>query len=351
MASSYSPALEILGNLILEELRLMRKDVRDEVKQVSLEIKELCELHKSAIKKFNEKSFGGDNVNMSSRQSSLIGSVSESFDGEYSSEPIGFLKKHLEKIEENNNCDTINQNHLSLRKESPGSPLPSFPAEETRFLVKKEMNLTDCEFSQCVENSAISTNFNVTAVSSLEPNFSVCDDNLTQSKSSTSNSFSLCNSLLAKDECDSTNSTSKKAMPQNRIKLSSTENDFQLQSTFGSFDSDNTENFRCQFCQKPFHHYSRYVSHLRTHTGEKPFACSLCNKSFAAKGNLKKHMILHNDKKPFVCYICNQGFAQKRSLRIHLARHNNHQIFKCDICNKSFKQLAHLIAHKEIHSL
>lgn len=75
--------------------------------------------------------------------------------------------------------------------------------------------------------------------------------------------------------------------------------------------------FQCQECGKRFPHRSSYITHYRSHSGEKPYECTMCNKSFSQKGNLTKHMRTHTNERPYACDHCGKTFMQRN----HMLRH------------------------------
>ena len=58
----------------------------------------------------------------------------------------------------------------------------------------------------------------------------------------------------------------------------------------------NTSMFTCNLCSYQCKQRSHLISHICTHTGEKPFSCSLCSHKCTRKRNLSRHMRTHCDE-------------------------------------------------------
>nr|XP_055058949.1 zinc finger and BTB domain-containing protein 41 [Misgurnus anguillicaudatus] len=75
---------------------------------------------------------------------------------------------------------------------------------------------------------------------------------------------------------------------------------------------------QCQVCKKEFRGKTNLMSHLRTHSGEKPHRCMICNQTFRIKKTLTKHMVIHSDVRPFNCPHCSATFKRKDKLKYHV---------------------------------
>ena len=111
----------------------------------------------------------------------------------------------------------------------------------------------------------------------------------------------------------------------------------------------------CPECGRQFRQRHLLLTHLVTHTGERPFPCRFpgCEKRFGQSSTRTYHERIHSDVRPYVCSHCGLGFKLAPVLRIHVARmHGTGECpYHCDQCGRQFKLIGALRTHvRTVHS-
>ena len=77
----------------------------------------------------------------------------------------------------------------------------------------------------------------------------------------------------------------------------------------------------CPFCSKQFKLKAVLTGHMRTHTEEKRFQCKICLKRFAKRYNLERHFKTHTGVGKFKCEVCSRSYTESWALKRHCKTH------------------------------
>ncbi|KAK4299804.1 hypothetical protein Pmani_027948 [Petrolisthes manimaculis] len=77
---------------------------------------------------------------------------------------------------------------------------------------------------------------------------------------------------------------------------------------------------QCPLCFKEFTRRRRMLTHLQTHTGDRPHECDICLKRFTRSDKLLAHKRTHTRERPYHCF-CGIIFTHVDDLKAHLTTH------------------------------
>ncbi|KAH8023826.1 hypothetical protein HPB51_018045 [Rhipicephalus microplus] len=76
--------------------------------------------------------------------------------------------------------------------------------------------------------------------------------------------------------------------------------------------------YRCIKCGKCFVQNSSLMTHVRSHTGERPYHCKVCGADFGDVSCYNKHKRTHTGDRPYNCFGCAKAFTQSGNLYRHM---------------------------------
>lgn len=113
----------------------------------------------------------------------------------------------------------------------------------------------------------------------------------------------------------------------------------------------NKEYMQCPVCNEVIKQRSSFITHMRTHTGERPHTCPKCGKTFRNHSQVAAHMRSHGDG-TFECDQCHRRFKTRFHLRRHSLIHTGEKPFSCMYCMYSCNVKGNINKHvKMVHGI
>ena len=86
--------------------------------------------------------------------------------------------------------------------------------------------------------------------------------------------------------------------------------------------------YQCDVCERRFFRNEYLIRHMRKHVRNakeleadyEPFKCASCSKTFADSDNLKRHMRVHTIRKLISCSSCNKKFLKEEVFKQHMLK-------------------------------
>ena len=298
---------EVSVLLILEELRLMRKDLNVGMSKLQEEIKALVNIIKPRDE--NDEFFSRKPITANQVSSSCSKSFVKLCENIVENKAVHVQESdHLQAITTVNNTET--SRHLPAGGCTESDPLPKDNIS---------VNSIICQKAYIKEES------NANSSSAFLPNTMESQKNLSSALEQTA-SFSKKTEEHEKYHntafiSTSTNNSKKSVCMNMRLNCNLCFKNF---SSLYKLKKHRFEvhklahRYVCSFCGRSCSSSNYLKIHLRIHTGEKPYKCNICEKSFTDKSNYTRH---RRNGKNRICGVCEKVLCSAFELKRHLQTH------------------------------